>query len=66
MMMIYKIFRGKGEKKDLIGILPERRPPKRITEESIDKYARSILGSYINGSEVILESEMMKEGPKIT
>jgi len=47
-MLAYKLYKNdQAEEANLIGILPERRKDqKRITEESILKWGKEVIGDY--------------------
>ncbi len=53
-MIAYEFYwRNKEEKEHLIGILPERRKnPKRITERSILKWGRKLIGDGPNVKDI--------------
>lgn len=58
-MIIYKVFKNR-EGKELIGMLPERRSKERVTEESIEKYVKSIFGSHLSNGQINLKAETVE------
>ena len=56
-MLAYEFYcRDKNERVHFIGILPERRKkPKRITEESVINWGRTLLGDNGKGKDIFFE-----------
>jgi hypothetical protein len=53
-MVIYKVYlRGRGEKGELIGVLPERRVNRdRVNSDSVMKWSRTLFGNAFNADQL--------------
>jgi len=56
-MVAYEFYLNDSEgNKTLVGILPERRKdPKRITNESVLKWGRMVLGDSVDNKDIIIK-----------
>ena len=56
-MVAYEFYLNDSERNEtLVGILPERRKdPKRITNESVLKWGRMVLGDSVDNKDIIIK-----------